>query len=776
MGKSMKKRKKITTIVTIIFILSALAGCGSRTEETGTQTAAGRQEKAGGQKKIPMGRYVEKTVELPELAETENVLGMLDIEQDIVIYTYLGTPGESAGRYYTYRMGQAGAWEREEAAWLDEAAGGGQNDVRAIRKGGDNLVYAWYFDKDYIAHIIRTADGENAEEANIPALKNKENVSNGFAVSGKGEVLVSFMGGSMKGCVVMFDTDGNELRRFKTNDLSTDNICDFMDAAGNRLVAVREDGKGFTAYDTDSGKLLEEIEVDTQMQGPGGKLVDGSIRVGGNDDYYYLSSRGLGHFQSGGSIMETIIDGSLNKIGLEGIGRVAFLIGEEQDFTVLYRDDVYELARYVYDENMPTVPEKQLTIYGLSKNKSVSRAVGTFQQENPDVRIIYITAQSEEGASTTADSIRTLNTELLAGKGADILMLDGLSVETYIEKGVLADISDVVGPMIDSGELLGNMTAGYEREDGSIYGIPVRFGIPLLMGDKEAGQAFGSLRALREYMKKHPENKFFRYGFRTLAYGELADFILLTNYQEIIGDGEHIDRDKLLEFIETVRAAGDVLGATAEMEALPPNTQEEIDSWQKGMREYFGEGPRYEIGYLPVKEGMLKAAEIKGVWDMMEPLGMQEQYGAALMSANGQYIPTGIIGVNSATEEIEKAKDFVRCILSEQEQEKDLGDGMPVNIRALESYCSKDTVNSNISAGSFFILDGEEIETGFYWPSKEGIAQFTDMAETLETPLNIDRVLREMILSEIKPYFEGSVTAQQAVDAVLTKVNTYLSE
>ena len=41
------------------------------------------------------------------------------------------------------------------------------------------------------------------------------------------------------------------------------------------------------------------------------------------------------------------------------------------------------------------------------------------------------------------DDIRTLNTELLGGNGADVLLLDGLSAESYIEKGILADLTDL---------------------------------------------------------------------------------------------------------------------------------------------------------------------------------------------------------------------------------------------------------------------------------------------------------------------------------------------
>lgn len=57
-------------------------------------------------------------------------------------------------------------------------------------------------------------------------------------------------------------------------------------------------------------------------------------------------------------------------------------------------------------------------------------------------------------AVTTSDAIRTLNTEVMAGEGPDILFMDGLPVNSYIEKGLLADVSDVMNPLISDGKLL----------------------------------------------------------------------------------------------------------------------------------------------------------------------------------------------------------------------------------------------------------------------------------------------------------------------------------
>ena len=50
----------------------------------------------------------------------------------------------------------------------------------------------------------------------------------------------------------------------------------------------------------------------------------------------------------------------------------------------------------------------------------------------------------EESTATRSEIIRALNAKLFAGDGADILLLDGLPADSYVEKGVLYDMGGAV--------------------------------------------------------------------------------------------------------------------------------------------------------------------------------------------------------------------------------------------------------------------------------------------------------------------------------------------
>ena len=100
---------------------------------------------------------------------------------------------------------------------------------------------------------------------------------------------------------------------------------------------------------------------------------------------------------------------------------------------------------------------------------------------------------SEEDAVTSTDALKNLNTEIMAGNGPDVLILDGIPTDTYTEKGMLADISGILDKTEEADGLLQNIRNAYVEEDGSQYVMPVRFAIPMIQGNRRrCGKYSGS--------------------------------------------------------------------------------------------------------------------------------------------------------------------------------------------------------------------------------------------------------------------------------------------
>lgn len=93
------------------------------------------------------------------------------------------------------------------------------------------------------------------------------------------------------------------------------------------------------------------------------------------------------------------------------VGRGSFVSAQNKDF---FQE---ELVRYAFDPDIPSVPEKELTVYSLYDNYQMRTAITEFREENPDVYVDYETAMTGDDAMTVSDAIKTLNTNIMAGEG-----------------------------------------------------------------------------------------------------------------------------------------------------------------------------------------------------------------------------------------------------------------------------------------------------------------------------------------------------------------------
>lgn len=77
-------------------------------------------------------------------------------------------------------------------------------------------------------------------------------------------------------------------------------------------------------------------------------------------------------------------------------------------------------------------------------------------------------------------------------------MLDGLPVDSYVEKGVLLDLRELAEKWTASGEWLTSVIEGMKEENGSLYALPARFGVPMVIGDGDLLEQAENLTALEQ--------------------------------------------------------------------------------------------------------------------------------------------------------------------------------------------------------------------------------------------------------------------------------------
>ena len=256
---------------------------------------------------------------------------------------------------------------------------------------------------------------------------------------------------------------------------------------GDTLLAMSADGKETVLYDLKTGRQT------------GGSIYDGLsflTALGLDDEGVYLGdATGIYRQTAGGTIWEKLVDGEPTSLSMPTLSLSGLTSdGEGGFYALLQGEDDVRLLHYSYDPDTPTLPDTELVIFGLRDSDTIRQAIGEFQRSNPTVRVNFQVLLDEELGATAEDVIRTLNTELMAGKGPDLLLLDGLNVDSYIEKGVLADMTEQARRLEEDG-LMPNLTNAYCR-DGRVYGVPARFTVPVMMGARECVEQVWSMTDL----------------------------------------------------------------------------------------------------------------------------------------------------------------------------------------------------------------------------------------------------------------------------------------
>jgi hypothetical protein len=232
-------------------------------------------------------------------------------------------------------------------------------------------------------------------------------------------------------------------------------------------------------------------------------------------------------------------------------------------------------------------------------------------------------------------------------------------MESYIEKGVLSDISGIINPIIKGNKIFSNVVNSYYIGD-KIYTIPTRIKLPGIFGKAEAVHACDTLDHMAEYAKAHMEKSL----LGVFTYEDyLQEFLPCYMHHIKTAEGK-ISFDGIKRFLEDTKLILDNTGCL-------PEYQEE--SWKS-----------YSDS-LPVKTILYKNT-ITNLRETGSDLSMMHFVNGDFMPFENSYMPNNIIGINKASKQQEAAKEFVECLLSDEVQMMDAEwIGLPINIYAFEN-------------------------------------------------------------------------------------------
>lgn len=702
---------------------------------------------------IAMGRYIEKEVSMPsDFANLENSL-----------YVGMGINPDNQLELYTidldltkYTLISNGDWKSENINWYQELVG--ESDIQQALyiqdKNGNEYVEFYELDTTTsdsvtsdmfldnvtgkIHFYCHTSEGVTKEIAGDIEKIGDNGLPSQIHILDDERILIGYGIGA-----ALFDKSGNELIRYE------EGIGNSLTVTHGEIYMLNETADKVLVYNIDTGENTKSIDVSNNGY-INGTFWEIHMITGNNQDIYLSNFDGIHKLSQGGTIWETIVDGNLNSLSMPSYSSYCLCQDSNGNFYHLYSDDYgnYLINQYVYDEEVPAVPSTELSIYSLYEEKTIIQAIVKFQKENQNVKVNYhFDISANDSDVNTSDYIRALNTELLAGNGADLIVFDGLVINDYIEKGVLRDISDVLKTCTDSDTVLGNIKNTYKREN-SIFAVPVSVNIPLVLGKKEAITASDTLQHLVDYATQEGTSPL----FGDITYQDLAKNLYEQYYNELLNKDGEFQEDKLREYFESIEILAEQTNCL---------TEYSNDTCEGNMGVLHGVAQLGIKNYDSIEDigcAMQIANDIDGTWN---PL-------------NNQYMPNLIVGINKASKQNTLADQFLQLLLSD-EIVSYYGEGIPVNkansISNLKSPWSNDLI---MTYG--YSYNGEFTLYGVKTTKEDDLKRYVQMLENLNTPIFIDETIEKKILEIVEEFFAKKLTVDEAVQKVTSYVNLYNEE
>lgn len=764
-----------------------LSGCKA---PAGGQAAPDAPDDSGGCAP-PAGLFVERDIFPPALREMGKYVDSEGLfahgDGSVDYFVTVMDPEAEAPREETWMHFSSpdagGAWEIRDMGWLDklrEGEGlfpGGGTRVGEIRMDENKNIYCLA----YPGKESAGTDGDNPPPFQLPRL-----------------IKVSPEGGAEEVSVVDFENrsiyDELEARALAFFDVLPDGSLLFGFDGETRWTLVYDGETGERLHSLREGPMepgdatvfrkncfVTETRDELKNEGrlatygyDGEKLSDGpstegmrdadnfcALRAGENKEIYAFNRDGVSRCLSDGSYWERLMDGSRYAFGQAGkdILLTASAPGGNTFYMALRdinRDSsgwpAPSLYRYAYDESAPAIPEGTLSVFAMEESAALSQAVAVFQKNYPDCRIDL---RIPPDGMPPEEASRILQKELAEGQGPDILMMDGLSVTFFDKLGVLDDLSDIA----KSDAYFTNLTSAYET-GGKVPAIPALAAAPMMTGDRALLNTLRGLPDLVEAAKNAPPvpegfllgqpdgppllpdsrrplvGPFQPYDAARLFYGLYAPDL----------DGPE-GEEKLTELLSLIKALWEVYDEPVDEKHLEWAARPE-----KGSIPSDGFSPVHFYRGL-TRLGVANCGYMSIFQDWSDS-GYQEVEGEPVypvlefepLFGRGIFYPSRIAAVNAASVYRERARDFVRTLLSEEVLSEDNadngGEGLPVNRAALEKGIHRDP-----------------------WITYAGDP--TALIESLRTPSTMDQAGLRALMDELPAYLGAEESAEEAARHIL---------
>lgn len=732
------KKRTIALWLAAAMLFSLLCGCGG-----------GNGNENNAQQPDSTGRFIETELTLPD--GIDEIRTMAKLEDGSL--EAIGMSHESYYIIHSTDMGET--WETTPLLEIENE----YIDKPAIAPDGTAALFALDFDDegDSFTYTLKLASPQGEiQEIPLPDMKDMlshaeyDSAGNLFALSTSGRLIqINTETGT---CSQPFDAE--------------DTMFYYFGIASEKLCAVHD--KGVLLFDTVTKKslstegALDQVITNSKYSNSIGydRGVPMIFTGGTEDSILIVNHEGIFQHAMGGSVNEQLADGSQTSLSDINLVFISAVMPDEDHIIISAFDGEGndKLLCYTYDSEASAVPENEITLYALNESAMVRQAAIAFQKNHPDTHVNVEIGISSDNGVTVEDALKVLNTNIMAGKGPDVLILDDMPLDSYIEKGVLEDISDVVNEVEQEDGFFENIKNAYVK-DGKQYAMPVRFYTSIVIGDPEtvaAGNDWGKLadraQALQNQnpekpvlLSKSPIRVLYEM-YRTYSGSWTSNTLkdLLTQAKRFY-DMENHDEELNMDASNMIN--GSLVGTAGNQYILTKMCQFDFGTWTD-------------------------------LFQMQELYSAQPQTGSTFGLLGTTFTPYLLAGVVSGGN-TDTAKQFVKELLGKTLNTND-HDGIPVNRAAYDAVCQDQMSETGSKVGLSLVTSMDNGETKYSIEyialTQENVDTYTKMLESLTQPSITDRVIQDLVLEQGEKYLKGTQDLDTTVSEIEKKLNLYLAE
>ena len=427
------------------------------------------------------------------------------------------------------------------------------------------------------------------------------------------------------------------------------------------------------------------------------------------------------------------------------------------------------------NNNVSKSNEKSITVYSLYRNEYISQSIAKYKKKNKKVKIKYEVGIDYNYSITETDAIKKLNTEITSLKGPDILILDGLPLESYEKKGLLKNINSIVD---NHGNELFKNVIKCNKKNNKVYEIPLTISFQYILG--EDINNIDNLKSFSNGVNNNNNNSEKVLNFYEPK--ELIESLYYSSASSWIDNNKNINDEKLKEFLISCKKIYD-----ANKENI---TDKQLKQHEEGL-ENFQKNSEYFLNFSNYADVLLKnvskysISNISSIDDVFYINEICKRYSnIKYCKWKGQigdfYIPKTQIAILKTSNNSALSEKFISSLLEYDYQYNLYSFGIPVNKKAcLDKLCNDSMSDMSCVYGDTFNStdDSNQVQIdNVSVLSKENANMYVEDIENYKIQANTDTTPLTQVENEMEKYILGETDLNDTLNNIKNKLQVWLDE